>query len=148
MQSNFIHLILIIIGFSSFEVNFNKKLPQIKNKNISKILLYTPLILLPLFNHRMLDHIFTSYSFVIMMNKIAQLSLDKYNIDKIFPLSLLILLISFNYSILPRNSYVLFSIYIYKLILSYSLYSLKKDTTFAIFNNIFLSHLLFFICKF
>lgn len=147
MQSSIIHLILILLSFCSMK-NF-KEVKLNVNPNLIYSALYAPLILLLNFRHKMLDHIFTSYSYILFINKVTHiLNENNFNFNRIFPLTLLVLLIYYSYNMVPRNICILYAMYMYIIFISISMTSSKMITYYEAFHNIILTHCIFFICKF
>jgi len=147
MQSSIIHLLLILSSFCS--INEIKPIKFNLNSNIIKCALYAPLVLLLNFRHKMLDHIFTSYSYILFVNKVTHvLNKTNFKLNRIFPLTLLVLLICYSYNIVPRNMYMLLAMYIYIIVLVLSMSSSKEMTLYEGFHNVIFSHCIFFICKF
>lgn len=147
IKSNTLHLILLLIGMQ-------KKDPKIDGYEIKVgikpyILLYIPLILLLKANNLMIEQIFIAYSYFIFLNKITNITLGKTEIkNKIYPLTLLVLITSYSYGIIPRTYTSIGIIYGIKIILALSLKQHEKTSLFEIYNNFIISHVLFFITKF
>ena len=139
----------MLILFSFVSIDEVKTIKFNLNSNIVKCALYAPLVLLLNFRHKMLDHIFTSYSYILFVNKITHvLNKTNFKFNRIFPLTLLVLLIHYCYNIIPRSMYILLAMYIYIFILGLSMSSSKEMTLYEAFHNLILSHCIFFICKF
>lgn len=149
IKSNTIHLILLLIGMQNEVVSPKIDRTLIRVGIKPYILLYTPLILLMKANNLMIEQIFIAYSYFIFLNKMTNITLGKTEIkNKIYPLTLLVLITSYSYGIIPRTYTSIGIIYGIKIILALSLKQHEKTSLFEIYNNFIISHILFFITKF
>lgn len=160
IEAKFVHLLLLIFAIldSKFQYKILKNYQKSKNNKFKlsikpfylHILYYLPFLSLLYFNNKHLEHFLIIASYLLFYNKIERI-FDTQNqkslINKQFPLICIILILAYNYSILPRSYVSLALTYAYIGITALiGIYS-ESLTEREALTNVVMSHLLFCFSK-
>ena len=152
MKAEWYHLLLIIFAFLEIKREKDLGFSNIKELELKPLVKYiiagVPLITTVMYSNDQIEHLFTAYSYIIAYNKILSLLNNQAVVgNKLFPLTVLSLLISYNYSIVPRTEMSLVMIYTYMITVGVIFIATRDVNSPELFQTILLSHISFFISK-
>ena len=152
MKAEWYHLLLIIFAFLEIKREKDLGYSNIKELVLKPLVKYIiggiPLLLSFMYSNDQLEHLFAAYAYLIAYNKILSLLNDQAVVgNKIFPLTILSLLISYNYSIIPRTDMNIAIVYTYILTVGLIFIATRDINSPEMFQTILMSHISFFISK-
>lgn len=152
MTAEWYHLLFIIISFIEIKREKDLAHQNIKELEIKPLVKYIlgglPLILTIFYNNNQLEHLFAAYAYIIIYNKILTLLNDQSIVgNKLYPLTILSLLVSYNYSIIPRSHINFGMMYAYILTVGIIFLATRDVNSPEVFQNFIMSHISFFIAK-
>ena len=152
MTAEWYHLFIFIFALLSIKSENDIGWVRIKELQIKPLAKYClvalPMVLTFMYSNNQVEHLFVAYAFTIAYKKIITLLNDKSIVgDRLFPLTILSLLISFNASIIPRNNINMIIMYVYILTIGTILIGTRDINSAEFFQDIVLSHLSFFFTK-
>lgn len=152
MKAEWYHLLLIIFAFLEIKREKDLGYSNIKELELKPLVKYIigglPLILSVMYNNDQIEHLFAAYAYLIGYTKLLRLLNDQAVVgNKLYPLTILSLLIAYNYSIIPRTDMNFSIMYIYMIMVGLIFIATRDINSPEMFQTILMSHITFFISK-